>query len=351
MRSTKGIEVQFHWVFILIAGALILTFFVTFAQRQKAVGEERIAIRLGGIFDTILVNALQSPGTSQSLPAPSGGMTFTCSATCACTFTPGDVAFMTLDKPLFAPGRLEQADIALWTLPWSVPFRVANFIFLTNRLIKYYIVHEPADRASLALALAINKSIPQKSQGRTLIDAELVTLADIPSLTDTGVPESRFILAGLDEPLGLDPSFRKSKVTAVALTGTLNEGTAAYYVTDEDGSLYVEESGLPYLGRAGLFAAIFADTPQMYKCGIYQALRRLDYTSQVYARRTESLQGTGPRQQCSYFAGPVLAELSTIGRQGHDTSDLMKLTQIPPLMQRLEQENQAARDGSCTTIY
>ena len=34
-------ESQFHWVFVLIAGAAILSFFVTFVYKHKAITEKK----------------------------------------------------------------------------------------------------------------------------------------------------------------------------------------------------------------------------------------------------------------------------------------------------------------------
>lgn len=341
---------QFHWIFLLIAGALIIGFFVSFASRQAKTGEERISIRLGGIFDTILVNALQSPGTSQSMLPPSKGMAFACSEQCDCSFDPGNVPFMTLDKLIFAPGKLVQQPIALWTLEWDIPFRAANFVFLTNQLIRYYIVYAPSDQQSLRFALDINKTIPQRdAQGRRLVSVELLDSNDLGSLEGQKLQEVRLIFAGIEPPGSLDASFGRSKLTAVKLDGDLGGGTADFYEADEDANLVAIDSQ-PFLGKAGAYAAIFSATPTMYKCGMAKALLRLGYVAKVLSGRIASLQGSR-EGRCLYFATTALDEMANLGFDGHKSSDLSKLQGIPALRSQLEQENHDKLAGSCPSIY
>ena len=58
MKSRKSqISIQFHWIFILIAGALILTFFVSIIMKQKSVSEQKIATTLITDLDEIISGA------------------------------------------------------------------------------------------------------------------------------------------------------------------------------------------------------------------------------------------------------------------------------------------------------
>jgi len=44
MVGKRGIEMQFHWIFILIAGAIILAFFFSLVAKQKSLSEEKLSI-------------------------------------------------------------------------------------------------------------------------------------------------------------------------------------------------------------------------------------------------------------------------------------------------------------------
>ena len=40
--NRKGFELQFNWIFVLIAGALILAFFFTIAQKQRNLSQQSV---------------------------------------------------------------------------------------------------------------------------------------------------------------------------------------------------------------------------------------------------------------------------------------------------------------------
>src|SRR3989338_1793666 len=50
-------EITFNWVYILIAGAVILLFFVGLVARQKVVSEERLSGEIVEVMSSILVGA------------------------------------------------------------------------------------------------------------------------------------------------------------------------------------------------------------------------------------------------------------------------------------------------------
>ena len=54
-------QIEFNWIFIIIAGAIILTFFVTFAFKYKSVQEEKLSVDLLINLDKALYNLQASP--------------------------------------------------------------------------------------------------------------------------------------------------------------------------------------------------------------------------------------------------------------------------------------------------
>ena len=52
---------QFNWIFIIIAGAIILAFFVNFALKYKSLQEEKISVELLINLDNALFNLQASP--------------------------------------------------------------------------------------------------------------------------------------------------------------------------------------------------------------------------------------------------------------------------------------------------
>ena len=51
------IQVTFNWVYILIAGAVILLFFIGIVVKQKAVSEENLATDVVRVMESIFTGA------------------------------------------------------------------------------------------------------------------------------------------------------------------------------------------------------------------------------------------------------------------------------------------------------
>ena len=84
MIDNKGFALQFHWLFILIAGGIILVFFFSVAGKQKALSDEKLSLSLVQSMDAIFEMAGAGEGTSQVIPLPKNGLGFSCTGTCDC---------------------------------------------------------------------------------------------------------------------------------------------------------------------------------------------------------------------------------------------------------------------------
>jgi len=141
--NKKGFELQFHWIFILIAGAIILAFFFAIASKQKDISEQKISITLSNDIEAIASGAGVTRGSVQPVPIPRITIEFSCSDLCDCSYSPGaGVSNPFMDNLIFAPGKIEGNEMLLWTLDWKVPFRVSNFVYVTNNRVKYFFVSD-----------------------------------------------------------------------------------------------------------------------------------------------------------------------------------------------------------------
>ena len=151
----KGqLDVQFNWIFVLIAGAVILALFFKVAATQRQLSEDKSAIRLQNDFDAITNAALQSKDTIQTVPLPNIGLRFSC-ADCACTMNFGRFTLPFGDRSIFAPASVQGTEAKLWVLDWKVPFRVTNFLYVTNDQDKIFLIaDDPEDAVRLCRAIA-----------------------------------------------------------------------------------------------------------------------------------------------------------------------------------------------------
>ena len=120
----KGFELQFHWIFILIAGALILAFFFSIAQKQKVISEQRLEFSISSELEGVVAAAIGGKGSARIIQNP--GVSFSCKEGCACTLKNRDA------KELIFGLTSGGDTLSLWSKEVLMPYRVANLLFLTD---------------------------------------------------------------------------------------------------------------------------------------------------------------------------------------------------------------------------
>ncbi len=353
---------QFHWIFIMIAGGLILTFFFTIANKQKAISQERLQLTLATDIENIFTGAIVSKGTAQSLPVPPQGIVFECSEGCDCAFRIGNAQRSFGDKSLFAPDILEERKIKVWAQELKLPYRATNLLYLTNPNIKYYFVYNEGDTTLLQ---QLTKHIPllrEEDQLVSFMDYENLTTTQLTSLEAQDYQHTKFIFLNANPPT-LDDSFKKKSFSAIKID---DKGVSFY---EKDGTKLRNVRTLSYIGLPSLYAAIFSHDHVMYACGLRTAFRKLSYVSQVYAERAAELQEKSieaGRDWCNYGAidpahpcegadpGTVIGMLCQQHKLASELAgnlDQSKILQLSPLMQQLDSKNRNFVQQSCPELF
>lgn len=285
-RQRQGqIQLTFNWVFVLIAGAVILLFFVGIVVKQKAVSEQQLSTDVVRVMESIFVGAGASEKTKNSIDA-SGLVEYTLEVSC----TDGVGQFSIQGKgerrqnaidPIFAPLELRASRLSLWSLPYKLPFKVIDFLFVTSENTKYFLVGddyfltefmnetEPNEKAQFR----INR---EKVRDITGIDPGRNTQVRV--IDSTGV----FIQDGLAVPRLLE-RMDDTAVTAVVLT---DQRTVQYY--QKQGVVWrALGRSVPIISLGGKrdaakYAAIFAGNGEVYQCNMQKAFRRLEYLNEIY---------------------------------------------------------------------
>jgi hypothetical protein len=284
--NKKAVEMQFHWIFILIAGALILGFFFSFALKQRAVGQERLQYTLISQVDDILAKSQLKGGTAQHIPTPRQGIGFSCTTGCDCAFQI-DNAQRQFNLPIFSPSLIKGQDTFIWSMEWEQPYRVTNFLFLTNPDHKYYLVYDPANGLSSKLHSEITKNIPppitQNKEIVTQFNYQNVTVGELSSLEEEDF-EHKFIFIHTNPIVPTD----FNKVAAQAIK--IDETKITFLSKTKRQNTFQENDIQRHIGLTSIYAAIFAQDGAMYTCGIEHALGKLATTSKVLAQRAAEIQ-------------------------------------------------------------
>ncbi|NQV09305.1 hypothetical protein HQ529_05635 [Candidatus Woesearchaeota archaeon] len=353
MKSKRGaIEVQFNWIFVLIAGALILLFFVIIVQRQTDVSEEKESIDIRTNLKTILTSAKQSTNTLFSLQMPKTEITYDCTGYSVKGTNPIKLG------ESFSPSLLKSVrrTLYLWSLDWSVPYKTANFQYVVTPDVRYVIVSE--DQYS-AYATKLYSMLPGN------ITKEFKQLVEIGGLVDKNNYKVKFIFFGNGIEL---PSFTNNMenedVTAIKIDVSVECeskldgcGTITFYEKG-DSNLLVEKGEHPFLKKESLLGGIFVDKEEIYECVMKKAMKRLEMVTNVYINRTDELynyfieDGLGYCDiHTKYFS--ALNKLNNIASESNvfEISNIINIYNNAYLENNLKIMNRDLQRASCPLIY
>lgn len=157
---------ELNWVFILVAGAIILAFFTGFAFKYKDLQEEKTSIELVTTLDNALTSLKSSPfNTYDEITLP-----FNVEITCN-NIIINEESFET-NNLLFSKAQLED-KMLIYYKQFNIPFKVADFYFITDLKQKYHIIYDSSTQAYITklindlpeeLAEKFSSSNLQKSQ-------------------------------------------------------------------------------------------------------------------------------------------------------------------------------------------
>jgi len=291
MMNKKGFT--FNWIFVLIAGTLLLLFFVGFAYKHIGIstqlGNKQILFNLESDIQSYS-KALQS---DKILKIPQGlNVDFRCGGLHV------EEEFKETDLLIFSPNQL-QGDIYIWTQSWDYPFKITNMFYVASKETTFFVV----DNAE------IFQEIPQRfkkvflNQGNNLISSKLMD------------PKAVFVFGG-DVVL---PSNYKAKVVQI-------------YPNLE---LKINGQSTQYYGDSLLYGAIFSKNYEDFVCLQNKALDDLERIIMIYKGKADLLK---IRRECSLMYN----ELSRL---------LGEFVNNPGYYDLIKNQNRNLEKSGCAPVY
>ncbi len=351
---------QFNWIFVLIAGALILVFFANVITTQTKFSRSKIAATVLNDIDAISTGAEVSRGTIQVINVPNLDLGFRCTETCSCTYSLSDAQVPYGDKVMFAPELLKGIRMLAWTNDWNMPYRVSNMVYLTSPEVRYIILDNNADIATNTEAELPPRFMKIDDSDELVFNKELVN--DLTSLEDLNNYKVKIIAF---EPFAafsnVPDAFQKMGDSFVsALEVDKNARTVTFY--QKQGNSWGPGTTLPYLADSLLYAAIFSEDPQMYKCGAERILQKMQFVTDVYQERTSGLRlsTSNPVCQTAYDTSidtidDIKTTVENILQEGLEENDVPLLRDLNDLAfgaAGLNRKNEALQTASdCRGMY
>ncbi|MBW2999505.1 hypothetical protein KY339_02430 [Candidatus Woesearchaeota archaeon] len=339
MRQKKAaIEVQFHWIFVFIVGAIIFLFFFTVITKQKAASETKLADTVLSDLEGIMIASSVATGKEDRIDIPKVDFEVNCDE----LLMAGIIKSLG-NQIVFSPSRIMGTELVIWTLDWNVPFKVTNFMYMTSPLIKYYFVY---DDASKDFASEVFKKMP-----KVLTEEKAVELVEYKGpaapleIEYEGNYKVKFVVffqMGPQTTITLDPDFEDVDYSIVHLTTPeedFEQGNLMFYNKVPGG---IEMEGeYDYVGMPSLYGAIFVDNFEHYQCAMEKAMNKLGLVARVYAGRSTIL-SYEVTEFCKNFQFTAISDFNALTEDEPD---------IRGIVRTLKQTNQNAIRNSCPVIY
>lgn len=283
----KGqIQITFNWIYVLIAGAVILLFFVSIVSKQKTVSEERLTQDVVRVMESIFVAAGVSEKTKNFIDT-SGLARYTMQFDCSdgvgeYGIEDGSVTATNAIEPIFSPAELQTTKLIVWSLPYSLPYKIIDFLFVTSVNTKYYVLGNSAfgdDFLNSTAGFNTQKivNLRQADPGRNF----QVRIVDFGTIAEGDQVPIK--LQGMDD----------DKVTAVSFGKIAEVEYATFYqMEDREWSGQGKVRIINGYGKrdAAKYAAIFSAGQDQYRCNMAKAFKRMDHVNTVYVGKLQEIE-------------------------------------------------------------
>ncbi len=333
LKKKAQVETSINWIFVLIAGAIILLFFIMILYRMQNTAEKEGYAAVINNLDSIFSGAeLSSKLTSLITDIPKHEVRFECQG-----FSLGGMTGSYNQKLVFAPSLLQTNPLLIWSLDWNMPYFISNFLLVTSPSVRYIFIYDETNPASNSLKLRIEQLLPDK------MTAEFLTSAS--GVRDTGIGYTRMIFLERDPEVPM--LMRTKPMTALKVS---KNNLLSFYVKSSGAADFIadsEESASIYFDDASLMAAVISDNSEQYNCMMGRAFEKYKRIAYIIDQRVDDLAAALPHCASHYTtaAKDVYEQLFALGDFSTQYANLKQSIDL------LEQNNRQLPLYSCPTIY
>ncbi|MBN1175307.1 hypothetical protein JXA48_01550 [Candidatus Woesearchaeota archaeon] len=297
LSPSKGqIAISFNWIFVIIVGAVFLTFFFSIISSQTKSSDQKVSATIAKQFETILGTTSQQPGTFKTYRTSPIELNFFCDANRAISYyaiKDYPAGYTTYDV-MFTPQKMQGTSMFTWTQEWNYPFSVTNFLYVTNKF-QMFIVYDPGDFGSSKVSTLL-EDFPSNLTVYRMNETKFPS-----SIVNDDVYTYVFFDSQLDD---IDSVFgpeniitEKAQIVIIEpdLISNIFKSGTVYFLTGEEYDDYLRlKNNLasfdssPYFGKASLYGAMFSGEKQNYDCNMDKAFKRLDMMNTINMYRVEN---------------------------------------------------------------
>lgn len=285
-KRRAAIQVQFTWLFALLAGAVIFLFFVMFIRNLGKSSEQTFCADVREHLTTVFASAQTSLGTMNNISIPKLDIQFDCTGyNLPCRESFGN-------NIIFSPQSITGHALITYARGWDMPYRSSNMLYLTQPEVRYIFFEDIFDDMGDILPDAVNKDV--------------VSLTEAASLKNENSPTVRVVVKqGNWNPDNLDLGALKSLdsdvlsvVEVKKLSAASETAEVTYFEKTGDKTYKPIEPAFTVIGEEALLGAVFSGSSELFGCTLNRALKRYMYVTEIYYLRAEELKSASMPTIC-----------------------------------------------------
>ena len=340
MKNKKAFEIQFNWIFVLIAGAAILIFFASIIIKQKSITQSSTNIEMLKQMESIISGASVSTDTIVPLEIPNFDIKVSCNKVSI-----GYSSSQYQNLILFAPSLIKGNKLVSQSMAFREPYRSTNLLFITSTQVKYILIGRDD------IFKEINRTLPAE------LDKGTFELYDPSKIRNTNNYKIKFVFFNVNVPSSLPTSLENipdSDVTAIKITGDIEKGVIGFY--KKSGNSFTLSESSAYIGKSSMIAAIYAENQEMYTCNMNNVFSRNSLVTKVYQGKTRNLMANTARPDCRQIYSDSLPylnriETASLRLAASQRIDISDINEISSASKSLASQNEEAQKFSCPQIY
>ncbi len=357
--ANKNAQIQFtfNWIYILIAGAVILLFFIGLVVKQKAVSEENLAVEISRILDSIFTGAGVAEKTKSSVSVGSlrdYTLQFSCQEGVSRFSIKGTSSSLEdSTNPLFSPSEIKSSTLSLWSLPYSLPFKVSDFLFITSPETKYVLlgqeegfIEEFLEQTveDEAVRFKVNRKVKQNLNAVSVENYENIRIIDFVGEISNERPVSEN-LKNVGELTAVQFLQGEQQVNFYEAIG------GRWILLNKKGPIILLSFGDER--DAVKYAAIFSGNNEIFECNMQKALQRLLFLDEIYENKLDEI-----KQKHNELISPVCKTFETgltLSFEKKRLADIACLngrcSNVVKEAKELNSINEKTREGFCYSLY
>lgn len=344
MNKRGQIANQFNWIFAVVAGGIILLFFLFVIGQMKQSADAELAIEVLNNFDAILTGSEVMSNTLNTIESTEM-LTFDISC------DEDGFSELTLDKSharvdltkrfVFTPYQIQGKSIFAYSMPLEKPFLIGNALLLSTKNV-LFLFFNPTSNDHLR---DLSKTFPQN-----------ISLEISPLMKDSYSSFDKIIIVSDQAPLRLNENYEEYgermlkdmdvNWIQVNMNGHGDVEKAYFYSkSSKDKSFYLEEpKSVDILRNSFLVYLAFSKSPDFYTCNLHKINQKLQIISKIYFNKAKALEEDVHKNFC--FSKYAQAQ-DILHDMMNDDNVLMN----EEVMQSLEDVNKGLLLNSCPLIY